>query len=150
LTSDEAAFKNSVAMIAKHIPRKVGPEVQRRIDALRVGQKMQDLPEELWHPSFRYYLKEDPNRKGGPNLRMIRLDPERPSLNAADYGAPQLRRRLFAVGFRSDAVRGAKFSFPMLTHSGEPSFCSEPYRTVGEAFDGLPATEERDSTAAAA
>lgn len=358
-------------MIANHIPRKVGPEVQRRIDALRIGQKMQDLPEELWHPSFRYYLKEDPNRKGGPNLRMIRLDPARPSLtvtgyifnkfvhptedrfvtpreaarlqgfpddwvfegtltsvqrqvgnavpvplaaalgremldfggrhgafatakpevlslfsgaggldvgfesaswtireavefdadscatlrrnaepclevregdirdfdpgglsfrpdaiiggppcqafsqagrqkgtgddrgrmihefircveslrpacflfenvsnlraieggrllgeildrltglgysaessilNAADYGTAQLRRRLFVVGFLRDAVGRAKFSFPMPTHSGEPSFCSEPYRTVGDAFAGLPAAENREAAAAA-
>ncbi|MEO0018589.1 MAG: hypothetical protein RLZZ522_1872, partial [Verrucomicrobiota bacterium] len=68
-----------------HIPRKVGAEVQRRINALGVGQKMQDLPEELWHPSFRFYVKEDPNRKGGPNLRLIRLDPSRPSLTVTGY-----------------------------------------------------------------
>ncbi len=46
---------------------------------------MQDLPEHLWHKSFRYYVKEDPDRKGGPNLRMIRLDPERPSLTVTAY-----------------------------------------------------------------
>lgn len=68
-----------------HIPRKVGAEVQRRINALGVGQKMQDLPEELWHPSFRFYVKEDPNRRGGPNLRLIRLDPSRPSLTVTGY-----------------------------------------------------------------
>lgn len=68
-----------------HQPRKVGPTVQRRIDALQVGQKMQDLPEELWHESFRYYVKEDPNRQGGPNLRMIRLDPNQPSLTVTGY-----------------------------------------------------------------
>lgn len=66
-------------MIANHIARSVGPTVQQRINHLGVGQKMQDLPEELWHKSFRYYVKEDPNRKGGPNLRMLRLDPEKPS-----------------------------------------------------------------------
>ncbi|TAE28236.1 MAG: DNA (cytosine-5-)-methyltransferase [Candidatus Kapaibacterium sp.] len=71
--------------IHNHIARSVGAEVQQRIDALKVGQKMQDLPEELWHPSFRYYVKEDPNRKGGPNLRMIRLDPEKPSLTVTGY-----------------------------------------------------------------
>jgi len=363
-------------MIANHIPRKVGPEVQRRIDALRVGQKMQDLPEELWHPSFRYYLKEDPNRKGGPNLRMIRLDPAKPSLtvtgyifnkfvhpvenrfvtpreaarlqgfpddwvfegtltsvqrqvgnavpvplakalgkeilsfglrhgvfpsaapevlslfsgaggldigfdnasvegaswaireavefdadscatlrrnagpglkvdecdvrsfdpdglsfvpdaiiggppcqtfsqagrqkgtaddrgrmihefircvevvqpacflfenvsnlrsidggrllaeildrfselgysvetsilNAADYGAPQLRRRLFVVGFKRSLVGGARFNFPMPAYSWEEGFCSQPYRTVGEAFAGLPKATERETAAAA-
>jgi len=67
-------------MIFNHEPRKVGINVQRRINALKIGQKMQDLPEELWHDSFRYYVKEDPNRKGVPNLRLIRLDPSKPSL----------------------------------------------------------------------
>ncbi|WP_396034806.1 DNA cytosine methyltransferase [Candidatus Cyanaurora vandensis] len=72
-------------VIHNHIARKVGVAVQERIDALKIGQKMQDLPEELWHDSFRYYLKEDPNRKGGPNMRMIRLSPEHPSLTVTAY-----------------------------------------------------------------
>lgn len=72
-------------MISNHIARKVGAVVQKRIDHLGVGQKMQDLPEDLWHDSFRYYVKEDPNRKGGPNLRMIRLDPNKPSLTVTGF-----------------------------------------------------------------
>ncbi len=71
--------------IANHITRRVGSEVQKRINALKVGQKMQDLPEELWHDSFKYYVKHDPNRKGGPNLRMIRLEPNKPSLTVTGY-----------------------------------------------------------------
>jgi len=46
---------------------------------------MQDLPEELWHDSFRYYVKEDPTRIGGPNLRIIRLDPRKPSLTVTGF-----------------------------------------------------------------
>lgn len=68
-----------------HVTRAAGPAVQARINALMIGQKMQDLPEELWHESFRYYVKQDPNRKGGPNLRLIRLDPGRPSLTVTAY-----------------------------------------------------------------
>lgn len=71
--------------IFNHQTRKCGELVQARIDALGIGQKMQDLPEELWHKSFRYYVKDDPNRKGGPNLRMIRLDPNKPSLTVTGY-----------------------------------------------------------------
>jgi DNA (cytosine-5)-methyltransferase 1 len=71
--------------IYNHTPRTVGVDVQRRINALQIGQKMQDLPEELWHKSFRFYVKEDPTRKGGPNLRIIRLDPEQPSLTVTGY-----------------------------------------------------------------
>jgi DNA (cytosine-5)-methyltransferase 1 len=72
-------------MISNHIARSVGSVVQQRIDLLGIGQKMQDLPEELWHDSFRFYVKEDPTRQGGPNLRMIRLDPARPSLTVTGY-----------------------------------------------------------------
>lgn len=38
-------------------------------------------------------------------------------LNAADYGVPQCRERLFIVGFRSDI--DANWSFPAATHSQE-------------------------------
>ena len=72
-------------MITNHIARRAGIAVQQRIDQLGIGQKMQDLPEELWHESFRFYVKEDPTRKGGPNLRMIRLDPAKPSLTVTGY-----------------------------------------------------------------
>lgn len=72
-------------MISNHIARKVGEIVQKRIDHLGIGQKMQDLPEELWHESFRFYVKEDPTRRGGPNMRMIRLDPTKPSLTVTGF-----------------------------------------------------------------
>ncbi|HEU5227446.1 MAG TPA: DNA (cytosine-5-)-methyltransferase [Ktedonobacteraceae bacterium] len=72
-------------MVSNHIARSVGKVVQQRINHLGVGQKMQDLPEELWHESFRFYVKEDPTRQGGPNLRMIRLDPTKPSLTVTGY-----------------------------------------------------------------
>lgn len=72
-------------MISNHIARKVGEIVQKRIDHLGIGQKMQDLPEELWHESFRFYVKEDPTRRGGPNMRMIRLDPKKPSLTVTGF-----------------------------------------------------------------
>lgn len=71
--------------VYNHQPRKVGKDVQRRINALGVGQKMQDLPEELWHDSFRFYVKEDPTRKGGPNLRIIRLNPDDQALTVTGY-----------------------------------------------------------------
>ena len=74
-----------MSIVFNHQPRQVGPEVQERIDALKIGQKMQDLPEHLWHKSFRFYVKEDPTRVGGPNLRMIRLDPNRPSLTVTSF-----------------------------------------------------------------
>jgi len=59
-------------------------------------------------------------------------------LNAADYGIPQLRKRLFLV-----ATQGKNgFAFPEPTHgklsAGLPGLgLPQPYVTVGEAIDGL-------------
>lgn len=70
--------------VSNHIHRTVGEVVQKRIDFLKTGHKMQDLPEELWHNSFKFYMN-DPNRKGGPNMRIIRLDPNKPALTVTGF-----------------------------------------------------------------
>lgn len=70
--------------VKNHVYRKVGEQVQKRINHLGIGHKMQDLPEDLWHESFKFYMN-DPNRKGGPNMRIIRLHPERPSLTVTGF-----------------------------------------------------------------
>jgi DNA (cytosine-5)-methyltransferase 1 len=44
-------------------------------------------------------------------------------LNAADYGVPQKRERVFIVGFRSDL--GARWSFPCATHSEDALLLSK-------------------------
>lgn len=44
-------------------------------------------------------------------------------LNAADYGVPQKRQRVFLVGFRSDI--GARWSFPEPTHSEDALLISK-------------------------
>jgi DNA (cytosine-5)-methyltransferase 1 len=51
-------------------------------------------------------------------------------LNAADYGVPQRRRRLFFVGVEA----GLRFTWPAPTHGGEDL----APRTVGEAIEDLP------------
>jgi DNA (cytosine-5)-methyltransferase 1 len=44
-------------------------------------------------------------------------------VNAADYGVPQKRERVFIVGFRSDL--DVKWSFPRATHSAETLFLEQ-------------------------
>lgn len=44
-------------------------------------------------------------------------------LNAADYGVPQRRERVFFVGFRADL--GVEWSFPEETHSEDALLCSK-------------------------
>lgn len=55
-------------------------------------------------------------------------------LNAADYGVPQMRERLFLVGIRSDI--GIEFRFPRPTH-GPDSVRKRAYVTAGDAISDL-------------
>ena len=58
-------------------------------------------------------------------------------INAADYGVPQMRERLFVVG-----MLGARFEFPDTTHAKDPSSDPggerrKPWVTAGEAIGDL-------------
>ncbi len=100
-------------------------------------------------------------------------------LNAADYGIPQRRERVFFVGFRSDV--GANWCFPAATHSLEALLANQsergaywdlhrqprvrrkpvrsfsaseklelmPWRTVRDALRGLPDPETQQAQASA-
>ena len=49
-------------------------------------------------------------------------------LNAADYGVPQKRRRLFVVAFRD----GRDFQFPEATHADNYVTCWEAIGSLGK------------------
>lgn len=74
------------------------------------------------------------------SLAELGYNPQWKVLLAADYGVPQLRRRVFVVGRRD----GAKFEFPEPTHSGwserdrkiDPT--KIPHLTAADAFADLP------------
>lgn len=59
-------------------------------------------------------------------------------LNAADYGVPQIRKRVFIIGFRSDLE--ASWSVPEATHSREvgSSNGTKAWLTVHDAIKSLP------------
>jgi site-specific DNA-cytosine methylase len=64
-------------------------------------------------------------------------EPTRRILNAADYGVPQFRQRLFVVGFRDAAARAA-FRWPTPTHCAPRGLFTlaglRPWVTVREAL----------------
>ena len=65
-------------------------------------------------------------------------------LNAANFGAPQFRERVFLVGNRL----GKKFSFPAPTHTANPElFGTKPYKTVWDAIGTLPPADEPSDVA---
>jgi DNA (cytosine-5)-methyltransferase 1 len=55
------------------------------------------------------------------------------TLNAADYGVPQIRKRVFFVGSRA----GTTFLWPNQTHSDEATGGLNPYVTVEQAIGDL-------------
>src|SRR5690606_32737818 len=61
-------------------------------------------------------------------------------LDAAEYGVPQRRRRVFIVGWRGPG----EFYFPPATHQVPEAPrrpWKKPARTVGDALKGLPAPD---------
>ena len=64
---------------------------------------------------------------------------KRELLNAADYGVPQIRKRLIFVAIRADI--DGEFTFP------KPQFGNEtnPYRTIKDAIADLPRLDNNDS-----
>jgi DNA (cytosine-5)-methyltransferase 1 len=65
-------------------------------------------------------------------------------VNAADYGVPQLRKRVFVVATR----KPNGFEFPLPTHAPPDNtlglFAAPAYRTVGEVIEGLPLPTEKN------
>jgi len=54
-------------------------------------------------------------------------------INAADYGAPQLRRRFLMIGTKTDLI----IPFPKPKYFEQPESWQRPYRTVGEVIVDL-------------
>ncbi|WPF82668.1 DNA cytosine methyltransferase [Sanguibacter sp. 4.1] len=77
------------------------------------------------------------------SLGELGYNPQWKVLLAADYGVPQLRRRVFVVGRRD----GKKFEFPEPTHSGwserdrKIDLDKIPHVTAAKAFTDLPVPE---------
>jgi DNA (cytosine-5)-methyltransferase 1 len=66
-------------------------------------------------------------------------------LNAADYGVPQIRQRLFLVG-----VRHGEFVWPAPTHAKDPTDTApdvvKPWVTAGEVLHDLDTEGNADDT----
>lgn len=79
------------------------------------------------------------------DLERLEYLPKWRVINAADYGVPQLRRRVFIVATKKPD--GFEFPAPTHTPSNRPSllFPLPPYETVGHALKGLgPPSNKQD------
>lgn len=71
-------------------------------------------PREGWE---KHLARLQQHHTSSPRPKGLSYNVVKKVLNAADYGVPQCRERLFVVGFRSDI--NAHWSFPEATHSEE-------------------------------
>lgn len=117
-------------------------------------------PRESWREHFLRLQKEHTSVRDDLQYNLVST-----LVNAADYGIPQHRHRLFIVGFRADI--DAQWHFPKPTHSGSALALAQangeywermkvpradriaiskkplddgmmPWKTVRQALDGLP------------
>jgi DNA (cytosine-5)-methyltransferase 1 len=68
--------------IPNHETREYTGIVLERIKQLPPGGKMGDLPENLQHKSF---VRKGDKKTGGPNMRLLRLEDDKPSLTVTAY-----------------------------------------------------------------
>lgn len=64
-------------------------------------------------------------------------------INAADYGAPQNRKRAIVIGYRKNY---SSPKIPEPTHSFKPTINQQRIRTIGEIFENIPLVPDRDDT----
>jgi|TARA_R100001530_G_scaffold46685_1_gene35096 DNA (cytosine-5)-methyltransferase 1 len=55
-------------------------------------------------------------------------------LNAADFGVPQNRKRVFIFGVRRDCVSANSFQFPLPTHSKDGDLILKKWKSIGVAL----------------
>lgn len=68
--------------ISNHETREYTGVVLERMKHLLPGGKMGDLPEHLQHESF---IRRGEKKTGGPNMRLLRLEKDKPSLTVTAY-----------------------------------------------------------------
>ena len=68
--------------LPNHETREYTGVVLERMEHLPPGGKMGDLPEHLQHESF---VRKGAKKTGGPNMRIIRLEEDKPSLTVTAY-----------------------------------------------------------------
>lgn len=68
--------------VPNHVTREYTGIVLERMKHLLPGGKMGDLPEHLQHKSF---VRKGDKKTGGPNMRLLRLEIDKPSLTVTAY-----------------------------------------------------------------
>ncbi len=110
--------------------RDMFPEATRAVAELEPMAFLFENVAGLVRPRFRPYFDGviAALRRAGPGYQIAHV-----AVNAADYGVPQVRRRVFVVGYRADT--GLTWDPPVPTHE------KDEWVTVAEALADLPDPE---------
>jgi len=122
-------FSVSGKQLGKNDVRDMVPEFVRAVRDCRPRTFLMENVHGLTTARFKPYLEERVKE-----LEALGYDVYWQVLNAADYGIPQNRLRLFVVGL----PKGVKFSFPEPTHGPQRA---SPYNTVRDALADCPIDE---------
>ncbi|MDI9334548.1 MAG: DNA cytosine methyltransferase [Cytophagales bacterium] len=122
-------FSVSGKQLGKLDVRDMVPEFVRVVREVRPKSFLMENVKGLTSPRFMPYLLSRIEE-----LKEIGYDVHWQVLNAADYGIPQNRHRLFVIG----VPIGTKFDFPTPTHGPGRD---KKYHTVSEALIGCPKDE---------
>jgi DNA (cytosine-5)-methyltransferase 1 len=72
------------------------------------------------------------------DFRAAGYDVEHKLINMANYGVPQLRRRVIFLGCRKGIPLHLRPGFPSPTHAEKPSGKLKPWVTIAQALKGIP------------
>lgn len=117
-------FSVSGKQLGKLDVRDMVPEFVRVVSEIRPKAFLMENVQGLTTSRFLPYLKERIEE-----LKSLGYEVHWQVLNAADYGVPQNRRRLFVIG----VPLGTRFEFPKPTHGPKGK---QRYRTVADALSG--------------
>lgn len=122
-------FSVSGKQLGKYDLRDMVPEFVRAVRDCRPRAFLMENVHGLTTSRFLPYLEERIEE-----LKALGYDVSWQVLNAADYGIPQNRLRLFVVG----VPKGVQFTFPEPTHGPQRT---KPYNSVREALADCPTDE---------
>jgi DNA (cytosine-5)-methyltransferase 1 len=118
------------AFIFENVRGLLRPAFSNYVEYIRLQMEFPEFPTSKnvsWDQNLRRLQRH--KERVGDSATGLRYRVHVHQANAADYGIPQQRHRVFFVGFRADLT--TDWSFPTRTHADRPAFAQEDNKTAG-------------------